>query len=50
MIGSNGNLRAPGLCLPMEIRADISASLTAGLAGELRLQIGQPDVIRPSVA
>jgi hypothetical protein len=34
----------------MEIRADISASLAAGLAGKARLDVGQPNVIRPSVA
>jgi hypothetical protein len=50
MIGGNGNLRAPGLCLPMEIRADISASLAATPADELLLDVGQPNVIRPSVA
>jgi hypothetical protein len=34
----------------MEIRADISASLAAALADEARLDVGQPDAIRPSVA
>jgi hypothetical protein len=34
----------------MEIRAEIRAPLAAGLAGEARLDVGQPDVIRPSVA
>src|SRR5258706_10992117 len=34
----------------MPIRPDISASPAARLADELRLQIGQPDVIGPSVA
>jgi len=34
----------------MEIRADVSASLAADLAGEARLDVGQPNVIRPSVA
>jgi len=29
----------------MEIRADISASLAADLAGEARLDVGQSDVI-----
>jgi hypothetical protein len=33
----------------MEIRADISASLAADLAGEAGLKVGQPNVIRPSV-
>jgi hypothetical protein len=42
--------RLPGLLLPMEIWADIGASLAANLAGKARLDIGQPDVIRPSVA
>jgi hypothetical protein len=36
--------------LPMEIRADISASLAANLAGEQRLYVEQPNAIRPSVA
>jgi hypothetical protein len=30
----------------MEVRADISASPAANLAGELRLDVGQPNVIR----
>src|ERR1700730_15058572 len=34
----------------MEILAHIGASLAASLAGEPRLDIGQPDVIWPSVA
>ena len=33
-----------------EIRADVGAFPAASLAGEPRLDIGQPDVIRPSVA
>jgi hypothetical protein len=33
-----------------KIRADISASLATSLAGEARLDVGQPDAIRPSVA
>ena len=49
MIGGTGNLRAPGLCLPMEIRADISTSLAAAPADELLLDVGQPDVIGPAV-
>ena len=49
MIGG-GNLRTPGLSLPMEIRADISALPTAGLAGEAWLYVGQPNVIRPPFA
>jgi hypothetical protein len=47
---SSGQPRASGLLLPVEIRANISASPAAGLAGEPALDIGQPDVIRPSVA
>jgi hypothetical protein len=39
-----------GLPIPIEIRADVSASLAADLAGEARLDIGQPNIIRPSVA
>jgi hypothetical protein len=34
---------------PVEIRTDIGAPLAANLAGEQRLDIGQPDVIGPSV-
>ena len=34
----------------MEIRAYVGASLAAKLARKLRLYIGQPDVIRPSIA
>ena len=30
------------------LHADISATPTASLAGEPRLKIGQPDIIRPS--
>jgi hypothetical protein len=41
--------RASGIFLPMEIRADIGALLAAGLAGKQRLDIGQPDVIRPAI-
>jgi hypothetical protein len=33
----------------VEIRAHAGALLAAGLAGEQRLYVGQPDVIRPSV-
>jgi hypothetical protein len=33
----------------VEIRADVGALLAAGLAGEQRLDIGQPDVIGPSI-
>jgi hypothetical protein len=50
MIGGTGSLRAPGFYIPVEIRADISASLAANLAGEQRLYIGQPNAIQPSVA
>jgi hypothetical protein len=32
-----------------KIRPDVGASLAAGLADEARLQIGEPDVIRPWV-
>jgi hypothetical protein len=38
-----------GLPLPMKIRTDISASLATGLAREARLDVAQPNVIRPSV-
>jgi hypothetical protein len=50
MIGGIGNLRTPGFYIPVEIRADISASLAANLAGESGLDIGQPNVILPLVA
>jgi hypothetical protein len=40
--------RSPGI--PVEIRADISALCATGLASEERLEIGKPDVIRPSIA
>lgn len=33
----------------MKVRPDVSASLAAGLANEACLEIGNPDVIRPSV-
>jgi hypothetical protein len=36
--------------LPMEIRADVGTSLAAGLADEPGFQIGQPDIIWPSIA
>jgi hypothetical protein len=49
MIGGGGNLRAPGFQFPVEVRADISASLATTPADELRLDFGQPNVIRPSV-
>jgi hypothetical protein len=49
MIGGGGNLRAPGFQFPVEVRADISASLGTTPADELRLDFGQPNVIRPSV-
>jgi hypothetical protein len=49
-LGRHWNLCAPGLFFPMEIRAYISAATAASLTGKPRLQIGQPDVIRPPVA
>jgi hypothetical protein len=42
--------RASGRFFPAEIRSDIGAFPSASLAGEPRLYIGKPDVIRPSVA
>jgi hypothetical protein len=48
MIRRSGSLRAPGIGFPMEIWAHVRAFPAAGLAGELGL--GQPDVIRPSIA
>jgi hypothetical protein len=38
------------LFLPIEVRADVSASLAASLAGEARFKVGQPNIVRPSVA
>jgi hypothetical protein len=40
----------PSLFFPVEIRTDIGASLAACLAGKLCLNVGQSDVIRPSIA
>jgi hypothetical protein len=50
MIGGGGNLRAPDFQFPVEVRADISASLATTPADESPLDVGQPDVIRPPVA
>jgi hypothetical protein len=44
MIGGGWNRRTAGFRFPMEIWPDISTPLAAGLAGEARLDIGQPDV------
>jgi hypothetical protein len=49
MIRRSGSLRAPGIGFPMEIGADIGTFPSASLAGEARLDIGQPDFIRPVV-
>src|SRR5258708_4931206 len=49
MIRRSGSLRAPDIGFPIEIGADIGALFAAVLAGEPRLQVGQPDVIRPTV-
>jgi hypothetical protein len=38
-----------GLPLPMEVRPDIGASFAARVADEATFDIGEPDVIRPSV-
>ena len=46
---SSGQPRASGLLLPVEIRADVSAS-PAVPADEQRFDVGKPDIIRPSVA
>ena len=35
--------------MTMPVRPDISASLAAGLTDKPRLELGQPDVIRPPV-
>jgi hypothetical protein len=42
MIRRSGSLRAPGIGFPMEIGADIGTFPSASLAGEARLDIGQP--------
>jgi len=36
--------------VPIEIGPDIRAPRAAGLAGEARLDVGQPGIIRPAVA
>ena len=41
--------RASGRFFPAEIRADVGAFPAASLAGEPRLYIGQPNVIRPPI-
>jgi hypothetical protein len=46
---SSGNRRASGLFFPGEIRANVGTFPSASLASEARLDIGQPDVIRPTV-
>jgi hypothetical protein len=48
MIGGIGNLRAPGFYFPVEIRADISASLAANLAGKSPVCL--PMAVRPEGA
>ncbi len=48
-VGSSRWQPSSRLC-PMEIRPNICASLSAGLADELQLDIGQPNIISPSVA
>ena len=49
MIGGIGNLRAPGIFFPMEVRANISALRAASLAGKSRFQIGETHIIWPLV-
>jgi hypothetical protein len=46
----SANRRAAGRSFPIEIRPDIGALLAAGLARKPRFEIGEPDIIRPSVA
>jgi hypothetical protein len=44
--GSSENAdRSPGV--PIEVRPDVDATVPAGPTGELRLEIRQPDIIRP---
>src|SRR5258708_20124977 len=50
MIDGSRNLRAPGVCRPMEVRTNICAPPAALPAGKLPLNVRPPDVIRPSVA
>jgi hypothetical protein len=38
------------LSVPIEIRPHVGAAMTAGLANELRLDIGQPGIIGPAIA
>jgi CheY-like chemotaxis protein len=39
-----------GLTIPIEIRPHICATVATRSANETRLQIGQPDIIRPGIA
>jgi hypothetical protein len=55
--GPKGGMVRPGACWglrrapgrPVEIRPDVSTFLAASATREQQLDIGQPDVIRPSV-
>jgi hypothetical protein len=47
--GKPGNRGPSGLLFPIEIGTDVGASLAAAPTDEPWLQIGQPDVIGPSV-
>jgi hypothetical protein len=38
-----------GLLVPIEIRPDISAALPAHRAGEAILDVGQPEIVGPSI-
>ena len=42
--------RGSRLPVPVEVPPDVGAALAAGLANELRLDVGQPDIIGPAVA
>ena len=42
--------RRPLLFRPIEIRAHVRAFLAASLTGEAGLDVGQPNIIRPTVA
>jgi hypothetical protein len=50
LLGFLTSMGSPVFPIPIEIRADIRAFQTASLAGESRLDIGQPNVLRPAVA
>jgi hypothetical protein len=48
--GLCGGSRVGPLSVPIEVRPHVGAPLATSVAGKPRFQVGQPDVIRPSVA